>query len=62
MMGLSRTGEGKGRAYMVPRVMSSTNSANLSTVYKIKGMSYSRLRLLDQLPLHRECRGGDPAR
>ena len=27
--------------YMVPRVMSSTNSANLSTVYKIKGMSYS---------------------
>lgn len=27
--------------YMVPRVMSSTNSANLSTVYKIKGLSYS---------------------
>jgi 3-oxoacyl-[acyl-carrier-protein] synthase-1 len=27
--------------YMVPRVMSSTNSANLSTVYKIKGHSYS---------------------
>jgi 3-oxoacyl-[acyl-carrier-protein] synthase-1 len=26
---------------MVPRVMSSTNSANLSTVYKIKGHSYS---------------------
>lgn len=27
--------------YMVPRVMSSTNSANLSTIYKIKGLSYS---------------------
>ena len=27
--------------YMVPRVMSSTNSANLSTVFKIKGLSYS---------------------
>ena len=27
--------------YMVPRVMSSTNSANLSTVFKIKGHSYS---------------------
>lgn len=27
--------------YMVPRVMSSTNSANLSTIYKIKGHSYS---------------------
>ncbi len=27
--------------YMVPRVMSSTNSANLSTVFKIKGQSYS---------------------
>ncbi|MEQ8586843.1 MAG: beta-ketoacyl-ACP synthase I [Thalassobaculaceae bacterium] len=27
--------------YMVPRVMSSTNSANMSTIYKIKGLSYS---------------------
>jgi 3-oxoacyl-[acyl-carrier-protein] synthase-1 len=27
--------------YMVPRVMSSTNSANLSTIFKIKGPSYS---------------------
>jgi 3-oxoacyl-[acyl-carrier-protein] synthase I len=27
--------------YMVPRVMSSTNSANLSTTFKIKGHSYS---------------------
>jgi len=27
--------------YMVPRCMSSTNSANLSTVFKIKGPSYS---------------------
>ena len=27
--------------YMVPRCMSSTNSANLSTAYKIKGASYS---------------------
>ncbi|AHC73318.1 3-oxoacyl-(Acyl-carrier-protein) synthase I [Candidatus Endolissoclinum faulkneri L5] len=27
--------------YMVPRVMSSTNSANLSTIYKINGLSYS---------------------
>ncbi len=27
--------------YMVPRCMSSTNSANLSTAYKIKGLSYS---------------------
>ena len=27
--------------YMVPRCMSSTNSANLSTAYKIKGHSYS---------------------
>jgi 3-oxoacyl-[acyl-carrier-protein] synthase-1 len=27
--------------YMVPRVMSSTNSANLSTTFKIKGLSYS---------------------
>lgn len=27
--------------YMVPRCMSSTNSANLSTAYKIKGPSYS---------------------
>jgi len=27
--------------YMVPRVMSSTNSANLSTHFKIKGLSYS---------------------
>lgn len=27
--------------YMVPRVMSSTNSANLSTIYGIKGASYS---------------------
>ncbi len=27
--------------YMVPRCMSSTNSANLSTAYKIKGVSYS---------------------
>jgi 3-oxoacyl-[acyl-carrier-protein] synthase-1 len=27
--------------YMVPRCMSSTNSANLSTAFKIKGMSYS---------------------
>jgi 3-oxoacyl-[acyl-carrier-protein] synthase-1 len=27
--------------YMVPRCMSSTNSANLATAFKIKGMSYS---------------------
>ena len=27
--------------YMVPRCMSSTNSANLSTAFKIKGLSYS---------------------
>ncbi len=27
--------------YMVPRCMSSTNSANLATAYKIKGLSYS---------------------
>ena len=27
--------------YMVPRVMSSTNSANLSTAFQIKGLSYS---------------------
>lgn len=27
--------------YMVPRVMSSTNSANLSTAFKVKGLSYS---------------------
>lgn len=27
--------------YMVPRCMSSTNSANLGTAYKIKGLSYS---------------------
>ncbi|NQW11125.1 MAG: beta-ketoacyl-ACP synthase I [Alphaproteobacteria bacterium] len=27
--------------YMVPRVMSSTNSANLSTIFGIKGVSYS---------------------
>ena len=26
---------------MVPRVMSSTNSANLSTAFQIKGLSYS---------------------
>src|SRR3546814_18425225 len=27
--------------YMVPRCMSSTNSANIATAFKIKGLSYS---------------------
>ena len=47
--------------FAVPKAMSSTCSANLSTWFKTKGVNYSiSSRLLDLGQLHRQCHRDDP--